>query len=270
MNLPQARQSPAKWSSMPRIKAAGASEVIQQGESWKFADAYLRDTVMKQAQARGEEAIYVSPFDHPDVWRGHETLVEEVKAQFEQQGESGAPDVMVCSSGGAGLFIGIAQGMEKVGWQSTTILVMGTHGANSFSAAVESGEHVTIPGITSQATSLGAIRIADRAFELGMQGKASGRVRTHLLSDAEAAMGCWRFADDERMLVELACGVNLALCYDGRLEAALGRPVKPSDRVVIEVCGGSNISTSMLEGWRQEYGLLGAQTNGVLPSSKAV
>lgn len=251
-----------------RIKSAGASEVIQEGKSWQFADAYLRETVMKQAQANGEEAVYVHPFDNPDTWHGHESLVKETKAQFEALGESGPPDLIVCSSGGGGLFIGVAQGLQKVGWQDTTILVMGTHGANSLHAAVEAGEHITIPGITSQATSLGAIKVAERAFELALAGKASGKVRTHLLSDEEAAMGCWRFADDERILVELACGVNLALCYGGRLEAALGRPVKPSDRVVIEVCGGSNVSTSMVEGWRKEFGLLEASTNGVVPSAK--
>ena len=84
-------------------------------------------------------------------------------------------------------------------------------------------------------------------------------------------MGCWRFADDERVLVELACGVNTALCYGGRLERALGREVKPEEKVVIVVCGGQNVSTSMVESWRKEFGTLddavaNGHANGVVPS----
>jgi L-serine/L-threonine ammonia-lyase len=67
-------------------------------------------------------------------------------------------------------------------------------------------------------------------------------------------MGCWRFAEDERILVEPACGVNVALCYGGRLERALGRAVRPEDKVVIVVCGGSNTSASMLNAWQEQYG----------------
>jgi L-serine/L-threonine ammonia-lyase len=94
-------------------------------------------------------------------------------------------------------------------------------------------------------------------------------VRSVVLSDAEAAMGCWRFADDEKSLVELACGVNLALCYGGRLDKALGRKVMPDDKVVIIVCGGSNVTTAMVEGWRQEYGYLDDRVTNEVPIAKS-
>ncbi|KAI7650622.1 hypothetical protein KC318_g16306, partial [Hortaea werneckii] len=120
----------------------------------------------------------------------------------------------------------------------------------------------TLPGITSLATSLGATRVAERTFELAKKWEEAGRVKSAVFTDAEAAMGCWRLADDERLLVELACGVNLAVCYGGRLEKALGRPVRKDEKVVIEVCGGSNVSTEIIEGWRREYGDLDANVNG--------
>jgi L-serine/L-threonine ammonia-lyase len=66
-------------------------------------------------------------------------------------------------------------------------------------------------------------------------------------------MGCWRFAEDERMLVEPACGVNVALCYGDRLKKGLGRSVKADDIVVIVLCGGSNTSVDMINAWKQEY-----------------
>ena len=233
-----------------KIRAAGAHEVLQRGASWKDADTWMREEVMPAAKARGEEPVYVSPFDHPDVWAGHATMVEEMKAQL---GDSGAPDVIVCSVGGGGLFNGVMEGVQKVGWKETTVLAMETVGADALAKSVEAGMHITIPGITSQATSLGATRVSDRTWELFTSSK---QARNAVLTDAEAAMGSWRFADDERILVELACGVNVALCYGGRMAKALGRPVKSDEKVAIVLCGGSNVTIDMINTWKQEFGLL--------------
>lgn len=238
-----------------KIKAAGATEVVQYGATWKEADTYLRDVVIRKAETKGEEGVYVHPFDHTEIWEGHETLVDEVADQMEalSEGDSG-PDVVVCSVGGGGLFNGIMQGVENKQKWETTVLAVETRGADSLAQALEKGEQVTLPGITSLATSLGATRVCDRTYELAQRHRASGKVRNAVLTDAEAAMGSWRFADDERMLVELACGVNVALCYGGRLEKALGRPVRKDEKVVIVVCGGQNVTTSMTESWKQEFG----------------
>ena len=238
-----------------KIKAAGASEVVQYGASWKEADKYLTEVVMMNAEAAGEEGVYVPPFDHPDIWDGHSSLVDEVRQQLTEVGES-APDVVACSVGGGGLFIGIVQGVEAQGrqWDRTTVLAMETHGADSLAQALEKNELVTLPSITSIATTLGAVRVAEQTFEVASKGRSSGRVNNAVLSDAEAAMGCWRFADDERILVEPACGVTTALCYGGRLKRALGRPVRKDAKVVLVVCGGQNVNTNMMEQWRTQFG----------------
>lgn len=243
------------WQMIAKIKAAGASEVLQEGASIREADAFMKEVVMVEAARRGEEPVYVPPFDHPDIWAGNSTLVDELRQQFHELGE-GVPDVVACSVGGGGLLNGIVQSMEELGgaWDGTVALGVETAGADSLAKAMEANEHITLPGITSQATSLGCSRISERTFNIATRGLLSGRLRNAVLSDAEAAMGCWRFADDERVLVELACGVTLALCYGGRLERALGRPVDPEEKVVIVVCGGQNVTTEMVEGWREEYG----------------
>jgi L-serine/L-threonine ammonia-lyase len=250
-----------------KIRAAGATQVVQEGKSLKEAIAYLRDVVLVEAKARGEEAVYVPPFDHEDVWTGNQTVFEEIAKQMNDQG-NGSADVMACSVGGGGLLIGMLQGMAAAGWWDTQVLAVETKGADSLSESLKMGELVALPGISSQATSLGAVKVAERAFELAQMHEATGRVRSVVLSDAEAAMGCWRFADDEKSLVELACGVNLALCYGGRLDRALGRKVMPDDKVVIIVCGGSNVTTAMVEGWRQEYGYLDDRVTNEVPSAK--
>jgi len=250
-----------------KIRAAGASEVVQEGESWREADAHLQSVVLPKAESRGEEGVYVPPFDHPDVWAGNQTIIHELEQQL---GYEGPPDILVCSVGGGGLFCGLAQGIEELGWTKTQILAMETDGCNALNHSLHQGANSLLPGgITSRATSLGAVKVADRAYELAAK---SGQVKSVVLSDAEAAMGCWRFADDERGLVEMACGVNLALCYGGRLEKALGRAVRPEERVVVVVCGGSVVTTEMVEGWRREFGDLdggekGSNGNGDVPSA---
>jgi L-serine/L-threonine ammonia-lyase len=167
------------------------------------------------------------------------------------------PDVLICSVGGGGLMNGIFQALDSINMPTTpTILAMETRGAESLNAALLAKSLITLPKITSQATSLGCARVTNATFEYAQR----GNVRSIVLPDAEAAMGCWRLADDERIMVELACGINVALCYDGRLEKALGRPVKPDDKVVIVLCGGSNVTSKMLCDWRHEYAYIEEET----------
>ncbi|EME80345.1 uncharacterized protein MYCFIDRAFT_212038 [Pseudocercospora fijiensis CIRAD86] len=244
-----------------KIKAAGATEVIQHGPTLHAADVYLKEVVMPAARMRGEVPLYVNPFDHPDIWQGHSSLVDEVSEQMAEIGEQEeGPELMVCSVGGGGLFNGIMEGIERQigkgegrGWEATQVLCVETEGADSLAQSLASGENTTLKGITSIATSLGVVRVSDRTFELVREGRETGKVKNVVLSDAEAAMGCWRLAEDERILVEAACGVNVALCYGNRLKKALGRPVRPDEKVVLVICGGSNVSTSIVEGWKEEY-----------------
>jgi L-serine/L-threonine ammonia-lyase len=240
-----------------KLRAAGATQVIQHGAHWSEADRHLREVVMQAAASQGEQPVYVPPFDHPDVWQGHSSLVHELAVQFVEQDIHSPPDLIVCSVGGGGLLNGMVQGIDAQGeaWKTRTkILAMETAGADALAQSLAAGKRVTLPAITSLATSLGAVQVCERTFELAERCRISGMLHNAVLTDAEAAMGCWRFADDERMLVELACGVSLAVCYGKRLEAILGRPITPEEKVVIVVCGGSAVSVDVVETWRKQYG----------------
>jgi len=229
-----------------KLRASGAHAVIQRGASWFEADAFMREELMASDPDR---AIYVPPFDHEDIWEGHASLVDEVYAQWEE--EAGPPAAVICSVGGGGLFNGVVKGLERArGWEGVRVLAVETEGADSLNACVRAGRHVSLPGITSQASSLGAVRVSEKTWELSLR----PNVRSVVLSDAEAAIGCWRLADDERILVEMACGVGVALCYDGRLERVLGRKVSQEDSVVVVLCGGSIVTLELLMRWRQEFG----------------
>ncbi|KAI5205155.1 tryptophan synthase beta subunit-like PLP-dependent enzyme [Aureobasidium subglaciale] len=236
---------------MEKMQAAGATEVLQHGASWQEADDYLRGTVIKQAEEGGEECVYVPPFDHPTIWTGHSSLIDEIAVQLsELTGEEKArPEVLACSVGGGGLFNGVMEGVQRHSWNDTRILAVETKGADSLAESVKQGQHITLPAITSQATTLGAKRVSARTFELAMQ---SEQVKTLVLSDEEAMMGAWRLAEDERLLVELSCSVTVALCYGDRLTRALGRQVSKDDKVVVIVCGGSNVTIDMVSQWKKD------------------
>lgn len=224
-----------------KLRAAGATEVIQHGASWVEADSYLKETVLPNATARGEEAIYVPPFDAEEIWNGNATLVDEVIEQLETEG---SPDALICSVGGGGLFCGVMRGLENVGLADLPVLAVETQGAHSLALSLENQALSTLPAITSIATSLGARTVAAQAFKYAQRSS----VHSIVLTDDIAKEGCVRFADDERILVEPACGVSVALCYENRLQKYLP-DIRMDSKVVIVVCGGSNITASMLGAW---------------------
>ena len=189
--------------------------------------------------AKDANGVYVPPFDHQDVWDGAATIVEELEEK---------PDVLICSVGGGGLFCGLMRGLERKGWGDTKVLAVETKGAESLHKSLEKGELVKLEKITSIATSLGATKVAEKAFEYA-QGPS---VRSVVLGDEEAVMGCWQLADDERILVEPACGVNVALCYDGRLKKLLPG-LTPGSKVVVVLCGGANVTLEALMEWREDW-----------------
>ncbi|KAJ8606461.1 hypothetical protein MRB53_040920 [Persea americana] len=234
-------------SMVAKLRAAGASDVIVHGSNWFIADSYLLETVMKKAEESGEKAVYVPPFDHPLIWEGASTIVSEVRRQIPSQE---APDGIVCSVGGGGLFCGIMQGVEREGWsEKTRVLAVETVGADSLAQAVEKGELVKMSEITSVAKSLGAPIVAQQAFTEALKPNVTNMV----IEDAEACASAWRFADDERFLVEPACGAAVALAYDGRLKKYL-KNFSPESKVVIVVCGGSRIDLRTMDVYRKQFG----------------
>jgi L-serine/L-threonine ammonia-lyase len=225
---------------MNKIRAAGAADVIQFGASWAEADAHLNEVVIPQARARGETPVYVPPFDAQEIWDGHATMVEEILEQLE-----GPPDAVVCSVGGGGLFCGIMQGLDAAGHSGVRVVAVETGGAHSLALSLQQGHLATLPAITSIATTLGARRVAPKAYEYAQRESVTSVV----LRDIEAMEGCVRFADDERIMVEAACGVSMAMCYNHRLRTYLPSLRTEKSKIVMVVCGGSNVNTQMLSEW---------------------
>ncbi|KAL1894731.1 catabolic L-serine/threonine dehydratase [Sporothrix stenoceras] len=248
-------------------------DVRVHGANWAAADQHLREAVMPQKGTEIQtqiKSVYVPPFDHPDIWEGAASLVEEVATQL----PAGVhPDAFVCSVGGGGLLCGLMQGMERVYGPDvhSKVLAVETAGAESYMASVVAGQLVTLPGILSIATSLGCIRVAEEAYRWYRQRPKD--VVPVVVSDAEAVDAIVHFLDDTRMLVEPACGAALAPLYTparasspeagkpsaSLLRQSLGEGMSDvawaEHNVVMVVCGGSNINLDILAGFRERFGV---------------
>jgi L-serine/L-threonine ammonia-lyase len=214
-----------------KIAALGA-EVRVEGDVWDEADRLAR------AIAANGEAAYVPPFDHPLLWEGHASLIDEMLAQ------GPTPDAVVVAVGGGGLLCGVAQGLARHGLDAVPILAVETEGAASFARAVEAGGPVALERIDTVASSLGARRVADAAFEWSRRRPITPVV----VSDADAVRACARFLDAQLTLVEPACGAALSLAYDRHPALA------PCARVAVIACGGMVVSLEKLAAWRERLG----------------
>lgn len=216
-----------------RLRGYGATVVVE-GANWNEADRRAR-----QRLEEVEGAQYVPPFDHPLIWEGHSSVVEEIAA-------SGArPDAIVVSVGGGGLLIGVQQGLERLGWLDVDVLAMETEGAASFNAAVKANRVVSLASISSLATSLGALAVSPETL------RSSVPTHSLVVSDGEAVGACLAFAQDHRMLVEPACGAALASVYSSRLEDVINR----YRQVVVIVCGGGAVTIDLLVSWKKNLAL---------------
>ncbi|KAJ2904031.1 hypothetical protein MKZ38_008963 [Zalerion maritima] len=238
-----------------KIRGLGA-QVIQAGENWAAADKYLRGNLLDEDRG----GVYVPPFDHPDIWAGARSVVEEIHRQMDgASGRCATPvDAIVCSVGGGGLLCGIMEGITRLKWpggQRPRVLAMETIGAEGLHLSMKAGKVVTLAEITSLATSLGCTRIADAAFEWAMQ----GGVVSGTVTDREAVEASVWFADDARLCVEAACGAAISPVYTGELRRLLGEGMSDEEwggkNVVLEVCGGSNTGFAQLQEYVRKVGL---------------
>lgn len=209
-----------------KIRKTGA-EVIVHGKVW--------DDANQRAKALSQDADteYVPAFDHPVLWEGHSTLIDEVLEDCPEV------DALVTSVGGGGLLAGLLTGLIRHHRMGCRIITCETKGAASFAAAIEAGHPVRLARIDTVATSLGAAKVA----AWPVQHILDFSYECVVLSDDEAIMGVVRYANDLRQLVEPACGVSLAVAY-------LNHPaIAEAHDVVIVVCGGVSISAQLVAGW---------------------
>lgn len=207
--------APQKTPELARkiIRSIGA-ELIIEGQDWYEADLLAQQLVAEL------NACYVHPFDDPLLWQGHSRIVDELVTQINK------PDAIVLSVGGGGLMLGIIEGLKRHAWTNVEIIACETEGAASFQASKSASRLIELDVINSVAVSLGARRIAQRAFDVIDEMNIS----CHIMTDKEAVRARDWFNKEYDREVEPACG------------AALDVITNPSfskyNNVAVIVCGG--------------------------------
>jgi len=224
-----------------KIEDLGA-EVLIHGRA--FDDANQKALTL----ANDPNTAYIHPFDDPLIWEGHASLMREV-AGYYKTSETGRPDVIITVVGGGGLLCGILQGMHEVGWNDIPILAAETEGAKSFYEAVQQGKVITLPAITSIATTLGAKTICAEALEWTKRHK----IVPVLVTDKMTVGAILKFSDEHRTLVEPSCGAGLACIYENLPELQELIKGKENPTILVVVCGGSGVSLESIEKWKQMF-----------------
>lgn len=212
-----------------RITALGA-ELLAVGKVWDQANAHALEL------AKQPGCAFIPPFDHPLLWQGHATLVEELAQQCAEP-----PDAIVLAVGGGGLLLGVLEGLRRVGWNNTRVFAVEPEHAASLAPTLHGGAVVELASPHSVASSLCVKRIAPALVAACRQQPVSCLT----VSDAEATSACVRLAEDQGMVVEPACGAALAPLYADHPQ------LRDAKRVVAIVCGGMVVTLDQLAEWQR-------------------
>jgi L-serine/L-threonine ammonia-lyase len=206
-----------------------SAEVLVHGATWDEANA-LASSMVRESDA------FLHPFDDPLIWQGHSSMVDEIV-------RSGVrPAVVVLSVGGGGLLSGVIEGLHRHGWMDVPVAAVETIGADSLAQSLKAGQRITLPGITSIATTLGALQVCEQALAWSTRHPLLSMV----VSDRAAVTACQRFVADHRIVTEPACGASLAVVYDRAPE------IERFDSALVIVCGGAGVSVQQLQRWSNE------------------
>ncbi|CAI4056346.1 L-serine/L-threonine ammonia-lyase CHA1 SKDI_03G0100 [Saccharomyces kudriavzevii IFO 1802] len=234
-----------KKRMVEKIRNTGA-QVIVNGAYWKEADTFLKANIMNQIDSQVVEPIYVHPFDNPDIWEGHSSMVDEIVQDLKSQRISmNKVKGIVCSVGGGGLYNGIIQGLERYHLADKIPIVgVETNGCHVFNTSLRIGQPVQFKKITSIATSLGTAVISNQTFEYAHK----YNTKSVVIEDKDVIETCLKYTHQCNMVAEPACGAALHLGYHTEiLEKALGSKLAADDIVIIIACGGSSNTVQDLE-----------------------
>lgn len=229
LNVPVTVVVPETTTQRAReLIAQQGAEVIVHGASWAEANALAQSLLT-------HHDVFIHPFDHALLWEGIIPMIDEVIA------EGVIPDAVVLSVGGGSLLSGVAAGLKKHDLAHIPIYAVETQGTASLHASIIAKQHVELDQVSGIATTLAAKKVCQNAFEISQQ----FQVNSIVVSDQDTVNACLKFVDDHRVLVEPACGATLSVLYDQQIQ------FKPSDQVLVIVCGGAGISLEMLQAFNQ-------------------
>lgn len=227
-----------------RIRKTGATVVVH-GETIAEADKYLREVLMKASE---EPAVYCHPYDNPVVWQGNSTLATEIIDQL----KGTKPDAVLCSVGGGGLYNGLVQGFQSADWNDIPIIAVETEGCEALNLSLKNGgKQIFIEKPKTIASSLSTASVTKETIDYALNVQPT---YSTVVTDAEAAESCIRFAEDHKLLVEAACGAALAPLYSRRINHILP-DLNENSVVVVIVCGGTSVNWDILRTYAETFNI---------------
>lgn len=220
----------------------------QDGAIVKIVGNHFQEAAQAAMQEVDEPRVtFIHAYDHPDIWQGHTSLVRELVYS------SPKPSCIITAVGGGGLLTGILMGLKEYGWTDVPIVAMETEGAHCFNLSMHAQKKIVMDRITSIAVTLGASSVCDELLRL----KDDFKIYSRVITDKQAVQSCIKFADEERLVVEPACGAALSAIYTGVVAdlAAQGFIDLAAGPAVLVVCGGSGVSLEQLQVWDREFGI---------------
>jgi L-serine/L-threonine ammonia-lyase len=215
------------------IRSYGATAHVG-GAAWDEA----HEAALKYAKSM--DAAYIPPFDHPLIWSGHATLIEEIAR------EGMVPDAIVVAVGGGGLASGILEGMHQVGWYDIPLFAVQTEGAASLYQSIKENKPIVLSTVNTIATSLATKRITPQLLDWTKKHS----VTPLIVSDKACVLAIKRFVDHQRVLVEPSSGAALSVVYDQHPE------LEKYQSILVIVCGGIGISLDLLENYMRRFNLV--------------
>ena len=208
----------------PRTAPDTKKNAIRRHGAILHADCDDYDAAERQARefAAAEGAVYVSPYNHPDVIAGAGTIGLEIVDKLPRF------DVAAVPLGGGGLASGVGLALKAV---APTAMIVGVEveASTPFTASLDAGRIVEISPRTSLADGLiGNLEPGSMTFPLVQQ--VVDRVVRVSEGDLERAMK--GLATEERLIVEGAGAASVAAIMTGKTSS-------PGQRVVAVVTGGN-------------------------------
>ncbi|MFZ6991145.1 threonine ammonia-lyase [Curtobacterium sp. RRHDQ66] len=213
--------------ALPKLQATRhyGAEVVLRGHSVEEALSAAKDFGARTG------AVFIPPFDHPDVIAGQGTLGLEIVDQV--------PDVdtVVVPIGGGGVIAGIAIAVKGLAERlGRTIRVIGVQAANaaSYPDSLDAGEPVTIQTTPTIADGIAVARPGELNFPI-IRDLVDEIV---MVSDDDVARALLVLLERAKLVVEAAGAVGVA--------AIMAGAVKDTGRTVVLLSGG-NIDPLMME-----------------------
>ncbi|MEQ8364938.1 MAG: pyridoxal-phosphate dependent enzyme [Cyclobacteriaceae bacterium] len=213
-----------------KIKLLGA-EVEVYGANWNEANDYALQI------AKEFDLPYVHPFDHPFLWKGHSSIIDECALEMTE------PDRIIVAVGGGGLLCGVFEGLLRNNWLKVKVVTAETEGAASFAKSIEAGHLIELEEINTIATSLGAKKVATQSLEYASQ----FNVEPYVTDDKSAFNACKDFFNEYHTLVESACGAALSYVRNNHSK------INPKEKILVIVCGGVSMGMEKYLAYSKQY-----------------